>query len=70
MDLSQRPPGRSAQSVSCHIYADGAGWWRWEGVDSVAAVVECSLRSFETRAECWADAKKHAQRLPKIPIVF
>jgi hypothetical protein len=59
-----------AECVACHIYVDGNGHWHWEGVDVVAAVVQHSQRSFETRAECLADAVKHGQRLPESAIVF
>jgi hypothetical protein len=56
--------------VSCHIYEDGKGRWRWEGVDALAAVVKQSDRAFETRAECLADALKQGQPVPGGAIVF
>jgi hypothetical protein len=69
MDLSQRRHV-PAKCVACNIYADGNSRWRWEGVDVLAAVVQQSQRSFETRAECLADALEHGQPLPESAIVF
>jgi hypothetical protein len=56
--------------VSCHIYEDGKGRWRWEGVDALAAVVKQSQAGFDTRDECLADALKQGQPLPESALVF
>jgi hypothetical protein len=56
--------------VSCNIYEDGRGRWRWEGVDRIAAVVEHSRGAFDTRAECLSDALKHGQPLPTTALMF
>jgi hypothetical protein len=70
MDLSQPDSTEPAECVSCHIYEDGGGRWRWEGVDRIAAVVEHSRGAFDTRAECLSDALKHGQPLPTSALMF
>jgi hypothetical protein len=69
MDLSDREV-LPAKSVACHIYVDCRGRWRWEAVDALAAIVQFSQGSFETRDECLADALSHGQPLPESAIVF
>jgi hypothetical protein len=70
MDLSRPHHVGPAVCVSCHIYEDGKGRWRWEGVDSLAAVVKQSQAGFDTRDECLADALKQGQPLPESALVF
>ena len=70
MDLSRAYATLPADRVSCYIYGDGKGRWRWEGVDRLAAVVWHSPRAFETRAECLADALDQGMPFPDALVVF
>jgi hypothetical protein len=70
MDLSRPDHVGPAECVSCHLFEDGKGRWRWEGVDALAAVVKQSQRGFDTRAECLADALTQGQPRPESAIVF
>jgi hypothetical protein len=70
MDLSRPDHVEPAECVSCNVYEDGKGRWRWEGVDALAAVVKQSQGGFDTRDECLADALKQGQPLPESALVF
>jgi hypothetical protein len=69
MDLYQQRHTRPAEPVSCHVYEDGHGRWRWETVDAIGAVIVRSNRGFDDRHECFADALKQGQPTP-LSLVF
>jgi hypothetical protein len=41
------------------IFQDRAGRWRWEVIDSRAAVITRAAHTFATHAECLKDAYKY-----------